>query len=489
MKLFKFQGGVHPEGHKAPSADKPIRPLPLPQKLYISLQQHAGLPALPVVNIGQQVRKGELLARNYGAVSAPIHAPSSGHVVAIGQFMASHPSGLPTLTISLETDGEDRWCENLAPADPFVLSPQEVAERVSAAGIVGMGGASFPAGVKLDKARKAGVHTLVVNGAECEPYVTCDDRLMRERSEQIIDGVRITLHALQAEQALIAVEDNKPEAIASLSSACRDQHNIEVLVMPTHYPAGSAKQLTQIVTGQEVPAGGRGTDTGILVHNVGTIYAIQQALRFGRPLVSRIVTVSGGAISNPQNLEVPIGALASELLNYCGVSQNDACRLIMGGPMMGYTLPSVDVPIIKGSSGILALAADETGQEELLSAPCIRCGRCVNACPMGLLPLEIANRTRHNDLKGIENFGLSDCIACGSCTYACPSHIPLLQYLQFARGKIDDRRRAEQKTKATHQLMEQHRERLEREEKAKAEAALRRKMEKQRAQEKVKDEG
>jgi electron transport complex protein RnfC len=479
MRLHHFRGGVHPPGRKQLSADRPIQSLPLPPRLYLPLQQHAGGPALPVVSVGQKVAKGELLARAQSAISAPLHAPSSGTVVDIGQFTAPHVSGLPIPTLVLDTDGEDRWLERESPPDPFSLDPEDVAARIGEAGIVGMGGANFPAAVKLSKARRAGVHTLVVNGAECEPYVTCDDRLMRERAAEIVDGAAIMLHALQASRALIAVEDNKPEAIQVLREACGRDARFQVLSLPTRYPTGSARQLVRLLSGLEAPAEGRSTDTGMLVHNVGTTYAVQRALRHGQPLISRIVTVSGGAVAEPRNLEVPLGALAADLLACCGGVGDDCARVLMGGPMMGQPLPSLQTPVVKGSNGILALTVAELGPEQPPVA-CVRCGRCVEACPMGLLPVEISKRVQHDDWAGTLAFGLNDCMACGSCAYACPSRVPLLQYFAHARGAVAEQRRAEQKAQYTRQLMEQRRARLARQEQAKADAVAQRRTEKQR---------
>lgn len=479
MKLFDFWGGVHPASQKHLSAGQPIQVLPMPSRLYVSLQQHTGRAALPVVKVGDRISKGQLLGCEQGAVSASVHAPTSGTVVAIGDFTAPHISGLSLPTVIIDSDGEDRWLEQELPPDPFALEPEAVAAAVGAAGVVGMGGANFPAALKLDKARQANVHTLVVNGAECEPYMTCDDRLMRERAESVVDGVRLMLHALQAPRAVIAIEDNKPEAVAQMQAACQPYRNIRIVAIPARYPAGSAKQLIQLLTGLETPASGRGTDTGVLVHNVGTAYAVHRALRQAHPLISRIVTVTGGAVSQPKNLEAPIGALVEELLAFCGGAPA-AARLLMGGPMMGQPLPSAQVPIIKGANGILALTAAEV---RLLGepSPCIRCGRCVEVCPMGLMPLEMSKRARHDNLDGALDFGLIDCISCGSCAYACPSRIPLVQYFEYARGALESRQRAEQKARETRRLLEQHQARLAREEQAKAEAAARRQAEKRAA--------
>jgi electron transport complex protein RnfC len=476
VKLFNFRGGVHPQTNKHWTAERPIQRLPLPKRLYVPLQQHIGLPAEALVTVNEHVLKGQLLGYSQGPISAPVHAPSSGTVIAIGDVPAPHVSGLPVRTITLETDGEDRWLDPIIPTvDPLALAPEAVAEQVGNAGIVGMGGAVFPAAVKLSAGRKTAVHTLLLNGAECEPYLTCDDRVMREMPEQIVDGAQLMLHALQAQRAIIVVEANKPAAIAALTQALLGFHQIELVTVPTRYPMGSEKQMIRTVTGREVPASGLGTDVGVLVHNVATAQAVHRALRYGYPLVSRVVTVTGSAIANPQNLEVPIGTPIAELLDFCGGLTQPTARLLMGGPMMGQSLPSPAVPVVKGLNGIVALTASEA--QTVPPTPCIRCGRCVASCPMGLMPVELTRRIHHEDYQSALDFGLIDCIACGSCAYACPSHIPIVQYLNFAKGELADRQRAEQKTKEIRRLTEQRQERLAREAWLKAEAAARRKAE------------
>ncbi len=474
MKLFNFRGGIHPVEHKHPTADLAIRSLPLPQRLYIPVQQHSGAPALPIVKVGEKVLKGQRIGKAQGAVSAAIHAPSSGTIVGIGDFTAAHVSGLPVCTIILELDGEDREQDHGALPDPFTLSPEDIARRVGEAGIVGMGGANFPAGHKLASAFKAKVHTLVLNGAECEPYMTCDDRLMRERAAGIVDGGRLMQRAIGAQRILIAIEDNKPEAILAMQTACAAYPDVEVVVTPTRYPTGSAKQLTQLLTGQEVPAGGRGTATGVLVNNVGTAYAVHQALRHGQPLISRIVTVAGSAVTQPGNVEVRLGTLAAEVLGHCGTDMNQVNRLLMGGPMMGQPLPHTQIPVVKGMNGLLALTHADV-PTKLATSPCIRCGRCVEACPMGLLPLEMARHARHQDFAGTQELGLDECIACGSCAYVCPSHIPLVQYFEYAKGELADRKQMERRNERIKQWAEQRTKRLERQARAKAEEAARRK--------------
>jgi electron transport complex protein RnfC len=473
MRLFKLRGGVHPEGRKDLSADPPIRILPLPERLFVPLQQHIGAPARHLVSVGETVKKGQLLAASVGLVSAPVHAPTSGRVTAIGDFPAPHPSGLPMATLTIEADGKDEWIDTQPPANPFDLSPEEVAARVGAAGIVGLGGAAFPSAVKLNLSRNSEVRTLIMNGGECEPYLTCDDRLMRERAKDIVEGIRLIRHATGAREILVGIEDNKPYAIAAMETAAVGTE-VQIVAVPAMYPMGSEKQMIQVLTGQEVPAGGRAADIGVLVHNVGTAFAVQQALRLGRPLVSRIVTVSGGAITAPGNLEVPIGALAADLVHACGGLREAAARLVLGGPMMGTQLSSLDVPVVKGSSGVLALTQREV--EASRPGPCIRCSSCVRACPMGLLPLEMAARIRVGDPNGAVDWGLKDCIACGSCSYVCPSHIPLVHYFNHAKGDLAARERMKLKNEATKRLADERSERMarivrEREEAARQRAA------------------
>ncbi len=485
MKLFDLRGGVHPEGRKDLSADRPIRSLPLPRRLYVSLQQHIGAPATPVVNVGDRVLKGQLIASAQGAVSSSIHAPTSGVVVALGDFPAPHPSGLPVPTITLESDGEDQWVATQAVDDPFSLSPEDIAARVAAAGIVGLGGATFPAALKLNLSRSSGVQTLIMNGGECEPYLTCDDRIMRERAEQIVEGISLIAIAVGAREVLVGIEDNKPEAVVAMRRAAQEfnangtngdrraAQQISIVVMPSMYPMGSEKQIIQVLTGKEVPAGGRPADIGVLVHNVATAFAVQQAVRHGRPLLSRIVTVSGGAILQPCNLEVLIGTPVEELIEFSGGYIRPAARLVLGGPMMGQQFTNTSVPVVKGTSGVLALTSQEIGQAE--ASPCIRCSTCVRACPVGLLPLQMVAHIRASDLAGAVKLGLKDCIACGSCSYVCPAHIPLVHYFNYAKGDLATQERAKLKQEATKKLADARNERIARIERERAEAAARRK--------------
>ncbi|MES9813404.1 MAG: electron transport complex subunit RsxC [Candidatus Thiodiazotropha sp.] len=475
-KLFRIRGGVHPDDRKHLSASQAIEQLPMPPLLHIPLQQHIGAPAEPLLHRGEMVKKGQLLARSQGMISAPVHAPTSGRIMGLGGYPAHHASGLSVRTITLKPDGKDEWIDNLQPVrEPFSLEPDEIARRVAEAGIVGMGGATFPSAVKLDLRKRYKLHTLVVNGAECEPYLTCDDRLMREQSAAVLDGVLLMSRALGVERILFAIENNKPEAQFAMRNAANSQHAVEVVGLPTRYPMGSEKHLVQTLTGKETPARGLTADIGVVVHNVATALAVHDALRHGHPLISRVMTVTGGAIKQPRNLRVPLGTPLSHLIDYCSGFIQEPARLISGGPMMGQPLPSTRVPAIKGSNGLLALTTEEIqAQPEM---PCIRCASCVQACPCGLVPLEMAANIRAGGLDASVGMGLLDCIACGSCSYICPSHIPLVQYFNFAKGELAARQRAKHKQGETKRLSEARTERMEALKLAKREAMLKRKQE------------
>lgn len=461
MKIHDLPGGIHPSYHKTLASEQAIRPLPLPRHLYIPLQQHVGALSVPVVAPGDPVRKGQVLCVRQGSFSATQHAPSSGTVVRIEALTAPHASGLPQETIVIETDGLDAWGE-LPPAidDPFGCDPQVLVERVAVSGIVGLGGAIFPAAIKLGMGQQYRLDTLLLNGAECEPYLTCDDRLMRECADEVVDGARIMARALGVGRIIIAVEADKPQAIARLQAAAKDHAGIHVTRVPVRYPTGYAQHLTKMVTGRETPAEHRNAEVGVVTHNVATARAVHQAVRFGRPLISRIVTVTGGAIRQPANLDVLLGTPVSALIDACGGFAQPPAQLVLGGPMMGQPLPAdLNVPVVKGSAGILALCADEldTGQER----PCIRCGRCVEACPCGLSPLAMAAQIRKDRLDAAARLFVGDCIACGSCAWVCPSRIPLVQYFNYANGVLAEQARQQKKNERTKTLSEAHAHRAE----------------------------
>lgn len=471
----RIRGGVHAEERKAETASQSIvNNFPLPKKLYIPLQQHVGKPAEPLIRVGDRVLKGQLLAYSQGMISAPVHAPSSGIILDVNDYPAPHPSALPIRMIVLETDGKDEWIETHPVADPFQLTPEDISLRVGAAGIVGLGGATFPTAVKLNMGRENHIDTLIINGAECEPYLSCDDRQMQERAEQIIDGVRLMLHGMTnapegglagqpgmpPEHAVVAIEDNKPQAYFAMRAAAEPYPRIKVIQIPTRYPMGWDRQLIRYVTGKEVPVGCRSSEIGVTIHNVGTAYATHKAIRYGQPLVSRVITVAGGAVGRPMNVEVPLGTLISELFKFCEVNIGDTARIIMGGPMMGDSLPHSGLPTVKATSGILALTASELKDSD--EKPCIRCASCVTVCPAGLRPLDMANNIRVNQLDAAVDIGLKDCISCGCCSYICPSNIPLVQYFKYASGEVMARQQAAHKSEQTKRLMDDRNARLER---------------------------
>ncbi|MBB1073932.1 electron transport complex subunit RsxC [Rhodoferax sp. 4810] len=461
MKTFPVRGGIHPEYRKELTGELAIERLPLPERLYIPLQQHIGAPAEVLVQAGDLVAKGQVIARRQGNISVHHHASTSGQVVEVTEIPAPHPTGLPQATVVIAPDGQDVWGVLPAPiADPFAASPQAIAERVAESGIVGMGGATFPAAVKLNLGIQYRIETLLLNGAECEPYLTCDDRVMREYTDEVVDGARIMAHALGAARIVIAIEDNKPQALEKITAAAAAFPEITVTPVPVKYPMGSERHLTFAITGRETPARKLTADIGVVVHNVATARAVHQAVRFGRPLVSRVVTVSGQAIAQPKNIEAPIGARVSDLIEFCGGFSQPPERMVQGGPMMGSPLPGLDVPVVKGTSGILALTALEINDRP--SDPCIRCGSCVAICACGLTPVEIAARIRHDDLDGAVKLGVMDCVSCGSCSWVCPSHIPLVHYFNYAKGAVNAKARVDQKTERTKTLAEAHNARLER---------------------------
>jgi electron transport complex protein RnfC len=456
----RLRGGIHAEEHKSETSGKAIETrLPLPKKLYIPVQQHVGKPAEPVVKVGDKVLKGQLLAHSQGAISAPVHAPSSGMVIDVVDYPAPHPSALPIRTIVLETDGLEQWIETVIPLDPFQLDPEEICLRVGVAGVVGLGGAVFPSAVKLGLGRKNKIQTLLINAGECEPFLTCDDRLMQEHPGEIVAGIRLMLRGMEAPEAIVGIEDNKPEAYRAMLKASKPYPNIRVEQVPTRYPMGWDRQMLRYLTGREIPADGRATDIGVVIHNVATAYAVYRAVALGQPLISRLVTVAGGAVGEPQNVEVLIGTLMSEVLAFCKIDKSRIARLIMGGPMMGDALPLAEVPVVKACNGILALSHEQIDQPEV--KPCIRCSSCVTACPAGLLPLEMASRIRANQLDAAVDLGLKDCINCGSCSYVCPSNIPLVHYFKFASGELYKRQQMEHKSTQTRRLVEDRNQRLE----------------------------
>jgi len=470
-RLWRFNGGVHPSQHKYESTRNAIGQALLPKQLTLPLHQHIGEPAEPLVQVGDHVLKGQQIARANGYVSAPIHAPSSGTIAAIGEYPIPHPSGLSADCIIIDTDGEDRWGERLAIADYKELSPSALRNLIREAGIVGLGGAGFPSYIKLNPGHDKVIKTLILNGVECEPYITCDDMLMRERPEQVIAGLNVARHALQAEQCIIAIENNKPEAWDAINAAAQDYDYIEVVRVPTLYPQGSEKQLVKVLTGKEVPSNGLSLQIGVVSINVGTSAAIYRAIFEGEPLLSRIITVSGSGVDTARNLETLIGTAMDELVRQCDGDPEQLGKLIMGGPMMGFAMHRTDLPVIKTTNCILSHHREQMPKQKPV-LPCIRCGACMDACPVELLPQQLYWFTRSDELDKAQDHDLFDCIECGCCSYVCPSNIPLVQYYRYAKGEIWIREREREKAEQARKRFEFRQDRIER---RKAEHGARRK--------------
>ena len=471
-KIWDIHGGIHPAQNKQQSLTGPIQAVPLPDTLILPLSQHIGAPATPVVSVGDKVLKGQMVADAKGFVSAPVHAPSSGVISAIEERAVPHASGMQAPCIVIETDGDDRWIEHSGSADYRKKTAAELVTIIRDAGITGLGGAGFPSAVKLQPRQT--IDTLIINATECEPYITADDQLIRQRSADILIGIDILAHILgDPERVLIGIEDNKPEAQKALATALADKlvtegsPAIEVVEFPTKYPSGGEKQLIQILTGEEVPSGKLPADLGIVCQNIGTSHAIYRAVCHGEPLITRTTTVTGLACDKPGNFEVLIGTPVAHLLEQAGFNDAVCPQLVMGGPMMGFALPSTAVPIIKSTNCLLATTAQESPAPSPPQA-CIRCGHCAEVCPVNLLPQQLYWHAQSKNYERLEAHHLADCIECGACSYVCPSSIPLVQYYRAAKGEIrliDEERRQSDRARIR---FEHHQARIEQEEKDKA---------------------
>ncbi len=438
MELKTFRGGLHPPDNKKWSAKKAIEVCPLAEgdELVIHLSQHIGAPAEACVKKGDLVKKGQVIGTPKGFVSVPIHSSTSGEVIAVEPRIATAGTLLPAVVI--KADGEDAWDEGLVGGDPETMTPDEIKDKIKDAGIVGMGGATFPTHVKLSPPEDKNIEYLILNGVECEPYLTADDRLMLEDPENIIEGVLILKKVLGVEKAIIGIEANKPEAIELMTKACAGK-GVEVGALKVQYPQGAEKQLIFALTGREVPSGGLPMDCGVVVQNVGTAAAVNDAVRRGIPLIERVATVSGAAIVEPKNLRIKIGQPLSKLVEFCGGIKGELGKVIQGGPMMGMAAVSLDIPATRGTSGLLLFAEDQVLKEP--EGPCVRCGNCVRACPSFILPTDIAYMARKGLVDEAEKLNAMDCIECGCCTYICPARIPLIQSLRQAKGAILAKRR------------------------------------------------
>ncbi|MEI9481104.1 electron transport complex subunit RsxC [Enterobacter cancerogenus] len=465
-KIWDFDGGIHPPEMKTQSNGTPLRQIPLATRYVMPLKQHIGAEGELCVKEGDRVLRGQPLTFGRGRM-LPVHAPTSGTVVSIAPHTVAHPSALSELSVIIDADGEDRWIDRDGWSDYRAQSREALIERIHQFGVAGLGGAGFPTGTKL---RGGGdkIETLIINAAECEPYITADDRLMQDCAAQVVEGIRILAHILQPRDVLIGIEDNKPQAISMLRAVLAGSHDIGLRVIPTKYPSGGAKQLTQILTGKQVPHGGRSSDIGVLMQNVGTAYAVKRAVIDGEPLTERVVTLTGESVSRPGNVWARLGTPVRHLLDHAGFCPGSDQMVIMGGPLMGFTLPWLDVPVVKITNCLLAPSSTEMGEEQEEKG-CIRCSACADACPADLLPQQLYWYSKGQLHDKAKAHNLADCIECGACAWVCPSNIPLVQYFRQEKAEIyaismEDKRAAEAKAR-----FEARQARLEREKAARQE--------------------
>ena len=425
-KIWDFKGGIHPPEMKSQSNQSPIQQSKLAHDFYVPIKQHAGTAGNVLVKEGDYVLKGQPLTQGDGLRTLPVHAPTSGTVKFIGKHVAPHPSGLTEDMIHIQADGLDKWREQF-PLEEFFTQPvEQLIDRIYQAGVAGLGGAVFPTAAKIQSAEKK-VKLLIINGAECEPYITCDDRLMHDYTDEMIEGIRILRYILRPEKVVIAVEDNKPEAIQAIQQSLHGANDIELRVIPTKYPSGAAKQLIYLLTGMEVPSGGRSYDIGVLMHNVGTAFAIKRAVINDEPLIERVVTLTGDKVSEKGNYWVRLGTPVDHLLAQVGYQYDERFPVFAGGPMMGLQLSDLNAPVTKLINCLLAPDHFEYGEPEPEQS-CIRCSACSDACPVNLMPQQLYWYARSEDHQKSEEYCLKDCIECGVCAYVCPSHHFLFTY-------------------------------------------------------------
>ncbi len=438
MRAKTFKGGIHPHDHKYLTKDKPIEKLPAPDFVTVHLSQHIGAPANPIVKPGDEVKKGQIIAEPKGFVSIPMHSPISGKVKKIANF--PHPTGSTQMALQIENDGKDEWQkEPLEQNDYTKMKPKQIVEKVKKAGICGMGGAGFPTHVKLSPPDDKPIDTVILNGVECEPYLTADHRLMLAQADEIIAGLKMIMKTVSAKRGMIGIEINKPDAIKLMKEKLKSEKDLTLVPLKLRYPQGAEKQLIYAATKRKVPAGGLPMEIGVVVQNVGTAYAVYEAVTSGKPLIDRITTLSGEIVKNPRNLKVPVGTPISDMLDFCEGTKEPIGKLISGGPMMGFALSDMETPVTKTSSGTLFMGEDAV--DETPESACLRCGRCVDACPMNLTPTFIAEAVKHEAYEEARKLNCMDCMECGSCAYVCPSHINLVQWIKLGKleiGKLDN---------------------------------------------------
>ena len=436
MALKSFKGGIYLSYHKELTKDKAIEEVPIPPEIIIPLSQHAGAPCEPLVKKGDKVVVGQKIGDTQTFFSAPVHAPVNG-VVKTVEFRP-HFLGVPILSVVITADKEQEpGFKKIENHDD--LSPDGLKRTIREAGIVGLGGAAFPTHVKLSPPKEKPIESVIINGCECEPYLTCDDRQMIEKGEALIDGLKLILKIVGAKKGYIGVEDNKPEAISALQNLDLGEE-IEVVPLATKYPQGFEKKLIQAILGKIVPLGGLPMDVGVVVQNVGTAIAVSEAIREGKPLIERVITVSGRAVKNPKNLRVKIGTPAQFLVDFCGGFQGKPGKIILGGPMTGVVQQDLSASVVKGNSGVLVLSPFEVGKQRPVE-PCIRCGECVQACPMSLLPYQLGNYGQVEMWDGAEAFNAMACCECACCSFVCPANRPLVQWIKLAKLKIQAKKK------------------------------------------------
>jgi len=433
-QLQDFPGGLHLRTWKHLTDEIISSQHPLPDRIILPLQQHIGVPSIPMVGIGDHVLKGQPVARAGGYVGVPVHASTSGTVIDIGDYPVAHPFEQREPCVVIEPDGRDAWIDIKPTHEYASVDPVELQAVIRECGITGLGGAGFPTHVKINEGVENAVETLIINGVEFEPYTTCDDRLIQEKADYIIAGARMIRHAVQARHCVIAVEDDMPAACRELEKRIDD--DIELISVPARYPAGGEKQLIKVITGKEVPSGGLPIHVGIVMQNVATAAAVYRAVSRGEPMISRYVTITGN-VKTPRNLQVLLGTPAIDCLRACGFEPESRQRIILGGPMMGMHIQRPDIPVVKTTNCLLV----EDDIPRPTAMPCIHCGACADVCPVKLQPQELYRYARQENLAGSQHYHLFDCIECGCCATVCPSHIPLVQYYRYSKARIADEER------------------------------------------------
>ncbi len=433
MKSKTFRGGVHPKEYKELTENLAFEKFPFPEMIILPLSQHLGKEASPQVKKGDDVKPGQLVAKADGFISAPVHTSVAGKVMSLGKEQTS--SGFPKDSIVIKRNGTiDSEKFLFPPLNPETVTADEIRERVALAGIVGQGGAAFPTSVKLTPPKDKVIDVVILNGCECEPYLTRDYRFMIERPDDLISGLKLIMKALNVNRGVIGIEDNKPEAIELLSNKIKFEHGLEVIALKTKYPQGAEKMLIKAVTGREVPPGKLPMDVGAVIQNIGTSIAIHDAILKGEVLITAALTVSGQGIKNPKNLIVPVGTPIQNVIDFCGGVTEDAIKVVVGGPMMGVAQFDLHAPVMKATSGILVLTKDEAAENP--ETPCLRCGQCIGACPLNLMPTKLARYSQLNRFEDAEGAGITVCMECGTCAYTCPANIPLVQWIRLGKQKV-----------------------------------------------------